>query len=173
MDKVKKRITDAYLSFCLADEIFALHVSQVRKILELVDITEVPRTPDYMRGVINLRGHVLPVLDLNIKFGLPPFQSTKTSCILVIETELDNEAIMLGILVDSVQSVLKIKEEQILPPPSIGKKFKTDFISGMTRVEEKFYMILDMNLILKSNDVFSIKDIKKVRESVENENNNS
>lgn len=162
--------TNSYLSFRLGEEIFALPVQKVRKILEMTEITTVPKSPDYMRGVINLRGNVLPVVDTRIKFGMSPLEKTKTTCILVIEAEIDGHNVRAGMLVDAVQSVLKIEENEILPPPSMGSKFRVDFITGMTKVNEKFFMILDIDLVLSSTDLLNIEDVKKARESAEENN---
>ncbi len=167
MDNEDKKKINSYLSFKLGDEVFALHVSKVHKILEKTEITEVPRAPDYMKGVINLRGSVLAVIDMRVKFGMSPVQWTKTTCILVVEAEIESEKVVVGLLVDAVQAVQKINDEDILPPPNIGSKFRSDFISGMTRVNDKFFMILDIDLVLSSTDLINIKALKDVRESAE------
>ncbi|MFW6389360.1 MAG: chemotaxis protein CheW [Marinilabiliaceae bacterium] len=171
MDKEDKKKINSYLSFKLGEEIFALHVSKVQKILEMTEITEVPRSPSYMKGVINLRGSVLPVIDMRVKFGMPPVERTKTTCILVVESEIKEEKIKVGLLVDAVQAVQKINDEDILPPPSIGSKFRSEFISGMTRVNEKFFMILDIDLVLSTDDLVSIQAIKEAREEVQKHTN--
>ena len=160
---------DSYLSFRLGDEIFALHVSKVQKILEMLDITEVPRAPDYMKGVINLRGNVLPVIDMRVKFGMTPVQRTKTTCILVVETEMENEALKVGLLVDAVQAVQKLKPEEILPPPGLGSKYRSDFISGMTRVNDKFFMVLNIDLVISAEDFINIEDLQEAKNNVEKE----
>ena len=170
MDKEDKKKINSYLSFKLGEEIFALHVSKVQKILEMTEITEVPRSPSYMKGVINLRGSVLPVIDMRVKFGMPPTEWTKTTCILVVESEIKEEKVKVGLLVDAVQAVQKINNEDILPPPSIGSKFRSEFISGMTRINEKFFMILDIDLVLSTDDLVNIQAIKEAREEVETEN---
>ena len=170
MDKEDKKKINSYLSFKLGEEIFALHVSKVQKILEMTEITEVPRSPSYMKGVINLRGNVLPVIDMRVKFGMAPTEWTKTTCILVVESEVKDEKVKVGLLVDAVQAVQKINDEDILPPPSIGSKFRSEFISGMTRVNEKFFMILDIDLVISTDDLVNIQAIKEAREEAETEN---
>lgn len=164
MDNEDKKKMNAYLSFRLGEEVFALHVGKVHKILEMTEITEVPRAPEYMKGVINLRGNVLPVIDMRIKFGMTAAKWTKTTCILVVEADIDEETVMVGLLVDAVQAVQKIKDEEILPPPSIGSKFRSDFISGMTRVNDKFFMVLNIDKVLTSDDLISLKAIQEARE---------
>jgi purine-binding chemotaxis protein CheW len=171
MEKEDKKKINSYLSFRLGDEVFALHVSKVYKILEKTEITEVPRAPDYMKGVINLRGSVLAVIDMRVKFGMSPTEWTKTTCILVVEAEIEEENVVVGLLVDAVQAVQKIKDKDILPPPNIGNKFRSDFITGMTRVNDKFFMILDIDLVLSSSDLISIKALKDARESAEKKQN--
>jgi len=169
MEKEKRKVIESYLSFRLGEEVFALHVGRVHKILEMTEITGIPKSPDYMKGVINLRGSVLPVIDMRVKFGMSPVQRTKTTCILVAEVSIERELVMVGLLVDAVQAVQKIKDEEILPPPSIGSKFRSDFISGMTRVDERFFMILNIDLVLSSDDLISIKALQEVKESVVND----
>lgn len=149
---------NSYLSFSLDDEYFAANVGKVLEILELTKITKVPKVPDFMRGVINLRGQVLPVVDTRIKFGLPPAESTQDTCIVVVEMHMDDELLNVGILVDAVEEVLEIDESEILPPPSIGSKFRSEFIYGMARSEEEFLMILNVDKILSFDEKQVIKE---------------
>jgi len=142
-----------YLSFKLGKEVFAINVSKVLNILEMKPITLVPKSPEYLKGVINLRGTVLPVVDLRIKFGLPENNITVDTNIIVLSIEKEGEPIMLGILIDAVREVLEFRTEDISPSPSIGTKYNSGFIEGMWRVEENFIMILDID------KVFSIEDI--------------
>lgn len=159
----------SYLSFRLGEEVFALHVGKVYKILEMTTVTEVPRSPDYMKGVINLRGQVLPVIDTRIKFGMTPTKTTKSTCLLVVDAEIGEETVMVSMLVDAVQAVLKIEDDKILPPPSIGNKFQSDFIQGMTKVDEKFVMVLNIDAVLTSDDLVDIKAINAARQTAEKE----
>lgn len=168
MDK-KDNKNIAYLSFRLGEEVFALNVGKVHKILEMTSITEVPRSPGYMKGVINLRGKVLPVIDTRIKFGMSPTEETKTTCLLVIDAEISEETVMVSMLVDAVQAVLKIEDKEILPPPSIGNKYKSDFISGMAKINDTFVMVLNIDAVLTSDDLLNIKAINAVREAAEKE----
>jgi purine-binding chemotaxis protein CheW len=162
MEKNKLKRNISYLSFHLGDEVFALHVSKVHKILEMTPITEVPHAPDYMKGVINLRGKVLPVIDTRIKFGMSAVEITKKTCLLVTEANVDEDEVMVCLLVDSVQAVLKLGDEDILPPPAIGSKYKSDFMSGMARVNDKFIMVLNIDKVMSSDELLSIKEIKNV-----------
>lgn len=150
---------NSYLSFKLGDEIFASNVSKVINILELIKITKVPRAPDYMKGVINLRGTVLPVIDTRLKFGMEPIQFTKNTCILVLSVDVENETLNVGALVDSVQEVLEIDDSMILPPPSIGVKYKSKFIDGMYKFnDEQFIMILNMDKIISADELVMLKE---------------
>lgn len=148
----------SYLSFNLGEEQFAANVGKVLNILEMTKITEVPKSPDYMKGVINLRGTVLPVIDTRIKFGMTPTVYTNNTCIIVMEVEMEGELVQAGALVDSVQAVLEIEKEEIQPPPSIGSKFKSEFIDGMAKIEDKFIMILNMEKVFSTEEIVSIKE---------------
>ncbi len=149
---------NSYLSFKLGEEEFAAHVGKVLNILEMTKITEVPKAPDYMKGVINLRGTVLPVIDTRIKFGMTPTVYTTNTCIIVLDIDVDGDSIHVGALVDAVQAVLEIEKSQILPPPSIGSKYKSDFIEGVANIDEKFIMILNMDSVFSTDEIVSLKD---------------
>ncbi|HEY5973410.1 MAG TPA: chemotaxis protein CheW [Geobacteraceae bacterium] len=148
-------ITEArqYLTFKLGEEVYALDVAKVREILEVTGITRVPQTPGYMRGVINLRGSVVPVMDLRLKFGMAETAQTVNTCIIVVEVELDGETLVVGALADSVQEVFDLEPEQIEPPPRIGTRLKTDFIKGVGCREGILLMILDIDRIFSSDDL--------------------
>ena len=158
MEKEELTKINSYLSFKLGDEEFAAHVGKVLNILEMTKITEVPKAPAYMKGVINLRGTVLPVIDTRIKFGMTPTEYTNNTCIVVMEVELDHDMVQVGALVDSVQAVLEIDDSQIQPPPSIGSKYKSEFIYGMVKVDEKFIMLLDMEKVFSSDEIVSLQE---------------
>jgi purine-binding chemotaxis protein CheW len=142
-----------YLTFKLADEIFALDVGKVREILEITNITKVPQTPDFMRGVINLRGSVVPVIDMRLKFGMSPTEQTVNTCIIVVEVNMDGDTTILGALADSVQEVVEMEPESIEPAPHIGTKLNTDFIKGMGKVDTNFVMILDIDKVFSSAEL--------------------
>jgi purine-binding chemotaxis protein CheW len=147
-----------YLSFKMSEELFAINVSKVINILEMSHITRVPKTPSYMKGVINLRGSVLPVVDLRIKFGLPEAENTVDTSIIVLNIEKEGEIIMLGTLVDAVREVLELKDEDIAESPSIGTKYNSGFIQGMYRMDEHFIMILDIDKIFSTDDIIDVKE---------------
>lgn len=145
--------TRQYLTFKLAEEIFAVDVAKVREILEFTSITKVPQTPEFMRGVINLRGSVVPVMDMRLKFGMPETEKTVNTCIIVVEVNHEGETIVIGALADSVQEVFELEPEQIEPAPRIGSRLNTDFILGMGKHDGAFIMILDIDRTFSSQEI--------------------
>jgi purine-binding chemotaxis protein CheW len=152
------RETTQYLTFKLEDELFALDIGKVREVLDFTSITKVPQTPDYMRGVINLRGSVVPVVDLRLKFGMKMAEHTVNTCVIIVEVEMDGEKVVMGAMADAVQEVLDLEPDQIEPPPRIGTKLNLDFIRGMGKHQEQFIIILDID------KVFTIEEVEMVRE---------
>jgi purine-binding chemotaxis protein CheW len=152
----QSNITYSYLTFKLGEEQFGIHVSQVLNILKMIKVSAVPKSPEYMKGVINLRGSVLPVIDIRIKFGMPEKEYTNNTCIIVMDLDMEGETTYLGTIVDEVLSVHEIEEKQIEPPPSIGDKYKSEFIYGMAKVEENFIMLLDMQKVLSVDELHEV-----------------
>jgi purine-binding chemotaxis protein CheW len=150
-----------FLTFKLDEEIFALDIGKVREVLDFTTVTKVPQTPDFMRGVINLRGSVVPVVDLRLKFALPRTQKTVNTCIIITEVETEGETLVLGAMVDSVQEVLDLEPEQIEPPPRIGVKLNTDFIRGMGKRDGEFIIILDIDLVFSSVELSIAQGLKE------------
>ena len=134
----------SYLTFKIGDEMFATHVSVVLNIIEMLKITKVPNTPAYMKGIINLRGMILPVIDARLKFGLPEAEYTDKTCIVVMDIKLNDEIDHVGLLVDEVSEVLLIEDSQIEPPPLLGSMFKTSMITGITKYDDSMIMIIDV-----------------------------
>ncbi len=159
--------TATYLSFKLGNELFAANVEKVLTILELKPITKVPNSPDYMSGVINLRGNVLPVINMRLKFGMPVIENTQETCIIVLSVNIDNEQLQLGILVDAVDQVIEIKETDIEESPAIGTKYKVEFIDGMYRLEKGFIMLLNIDLIFGTEELFIKTDTEEKKEKTE------
>ena len=149
--------TNQYLTFKLQDEVFGLAIGKVREVLDFTTITKVPRTPDYMRGVINLRGSVVPVVDLHLKFGLEQTEKTVNTCIIIVEIDMDGEITVVGALADSVQEVVDLEPEQIEPAPKIGTKLNTEFIKGMGKREEEFIILLDIDKIFSSDEISQVQ----------------
>lgn len=156
--------TNQYLTFTMGDERYALAVDHIREVLVVPKVTRIPRMPDYMSGVINLRGTVVPVLDLCRKFDMGQTVVTQDTAIIVVEIpagdENDEEAcIHLGLYADSVEKVISLEPNQIEPPPRIGTKINTAFIQGMGHVDENFIVILDIREILTSDDIELMEDV--------------
>jgi len=149
-----------YLTFKLEDELFALDIGKVREVLDFTTITKVPQTPDYMRGVINLRGSVVPVVDLRLKFGLPMAEQTVNTCVIIVEVELAGERLVMGAMADAVQEVLDLEPDQIEPPPHIGSKLNTDFIKGMGKHNDDFIIILDIDKVFTTAELASFEEVE-------------
>jgi purine-binding chemotaxis protein CheW len=149
---------NSYLTFKLGDEIFGANVGKVLNILEMTKITKVPKSPPYMKGVINLRGSVLPLIDTKIKFDMGETIYTPNTCVLVLDIDINGEPVHVGALVDSVQEVIEIDESQIMPPPTIGSKYKSEFIEGMAKIGNEFIMLLNMDLIFSTSELSLLRD---------------
>lgn len=145
--------TAQYITFKLGDELFAINVSQVREVLDLSLVTKVPTAPEYMRGVVNVRGNAIPVVDLRLKFGLPKVADTVQTRIVVLELKMDGEPVVLGGLADSVHEVIELEPQQIDEPPSIGMRWKTEVIQGMGKRGDQFIIILDINRVFSTADL--------------------
>ena len=148
-----------YVTFCLAEELFGVEVSRTREILSVISVTSVPQTPDYMLGVINLRGQVVPVIDMRLKLGLSAADETQDTCIIVVEVLVDGEPIVVGALADAVREVLEIKSDAIEPPPRLGTRLNTEFIKGMGKVAEEFLILLDIDKIFNSDELVMVQEI--------------
>jgi len=160
METSTAAITDTrtYLTFSLAEEVFAVEVANVKEVLDLETVTKVPRTPHFMRGVINLRGRVVPVVDMRIKFGMPQAVDTIDTCIVVMEVDVEGEMTVIGALADSVREVFALNPDQIEPPPSIGTKLNTDFIKGMGKQGEHFIIVLDIDKVFSADELTLVTD---------------
>jgi len=152
--------TNQYLTFKLRDEVFALDISKVREVLDFTMVTKVPQTPDFMRGVINLRGNVVPVVDMRLKFGMTMTEKTVNTCVIIAEVLVDGEKTIVGAMADSVQEVLDMGPEQIEPPPRIGAKLNTDFIMGMGKHNDRFIMILNIDMLFSGDELADAKGLE-------------
>lgn len=157
--------TDQYLTFKLDEEIYALNISHVREVLDYTKITRVPRMPEFMCGVINLRGGVVPVVDLRIKFGMAEKEKTVDTCIIIIEITIGDEQTLLGIMADSVQEVMNLEPDQIQPPPKIGTRLKTEFIRGMGKKNDEFIIILECDKVFSSEELVVVQDFETYPEA--------
>ena len=150
--------TSQYLTFILNEETYAIDINQVREVLDFTDITKVPRMPEFMRGVINLRGGVVPVVDLRLKFGMTMTEKTLDTCIIIIEITIDDDMTLIGTMADSVKEVLSLEADQINPPPKIGTRLNTDFIRGMGKKNDDFIIILDIDRVFSADELLIVQD---------------
>jgi purine-binding chemotaxis protein CheW len=148
-----------YLTFMLAGEIFAIGILAIKEIIEYHNLTEVPMMPVSVRGVINLRGAVVPVVDLRARFGQPPSEITKRSCIVIVEVQSGDERQVIGVMVDAVNEVLDIASADIEPPPTFGARIRSDFIQGMGKVKSKFVILLDVNHVLSVDELGGLESL--------------
>ncbi len=147
-----------YLTFVLADEEYGLGILKVREIIGYMNITAVPQTPDYVKGVINLRGQVIPVIDLRTNFGMELTEPTEETCIIVVEISRGDRNVSTGIVVDRVSEVLDISGEDIEDPPSFGEAVDTEFILGMGKIGDSVKILLDIDKVLGSADLTAVED---------------
>jgi len=150
--------TTQFLTYKLGDETFALDITKVREVLDFTTVTKVPRTPEFMRGVINLRGSVVPVVDLRLKFGMTRTENSVNTCIIITEVTVDGDTTILGCLADSVQEVLDLDEEHIAPAPKIGTKLRTEFIRGMGKRDDRFIIILDIDKVFSADELVLVQE---------------
>ena len=149
--------TRQYLTFKLGNEVFATEVAKVREVLDFTTVTEIPRTPEFMSGVINLRGSVVPVVDLRLCLHMSKTERTRNTCIVVVEVLLDNESIVIGALADSVEEVIDLEPDQIEPAPRIGTQIRMDFIKGMGKRDAQFIMILDIDRVFSADELIATR----------------
>ena len=160
MDQAVKAMANRegkYLTFVLAGEEYGIGILKVKEIIGIMAITTVPQTPEYMKGVINLRGKVIPVVDLRLKFGMESMEYTERTCIIVVEIEGDNRKIQMGIVVDAVSEVMNIKAGDIEDTPNFGSCLNTDYILGMAKTGGKVRILLDIDKVLREEEIRAIE----------------
>ena len=148
-----------YLVFHLGKEEFGIRVLKVREIMGIQDITAVPQTPAYVRGVINLRGKVIPVVDLRLKFGLPQIEYTQRTCIIVVQVQADSHAMMMGIVVDGVAEVLNLVGGDIEDTPNFGQGVATPYLLGMAKIKGRVKILLEIDQVLTSQELHGIESV--------------
>ncbi|MCF8144410.1 MAG: chemotaxis protein CheW [Deltaproteobacteria bacterium] len=156
MDQAVKAMAEKegkYLTFTLADEEYGISILKIKEIIGMMPITSVPQTPDFVKGVINLRGKVIPVVDLRGRFGMEEIDYTERTCIIVVEIRGENGMVMIGIVVDSVSEVLNIKKEDIEATPTFGARLNTDYILGMAKMEGGVKILLDIDRVLGLEEI--------------------
>ena len=144
----REELVGKYLTFALGNEEYSVPVLKVREIIKIMDITAVPQVPEYVKGVVNLRGKVIPVVDLRLKFGFPAQDYTERTCIIVVEVALATGARMMGIIVDHVSEVLNVAAEQIEQTPEFGDEIQTDYMKGIAKVQGQVKILLDLDRVL-------------------------
>lgn len=152
-----EEVFKTYLTFSLGKENFALDVEHVEKILEYQPVTEVPKAPEYMLGVFNLRGEVIPLVDTRIKFGMTKTEISTSTCVLVINIESEGESIKLGAMVDMVREVVKYNTNDLMSLPTIGKQSKTEFLNGVIKLNDQFILLLNADKIFSVDEIIELK----------------
>lgn len=162
MDQAVKAVADRagkFLTFSLADEEYGIGILKVKEIIGMMDVTDVPRTPVFVKGVINLRGSVIPVIDLRLKFGLDEVQATERTCIIVVEISSGDGVIQTGIIVDSVSEVLNIRAEDIENAPSFGAAVDTEYILGMAKMDGQVKILLEIDKVLSQSEAKNLGQV--------------
>jgi purine-binding chemotaxis protein CheW len=144
---------EQYLTFLLAGEEYAIGILKVKEIIEYDTVTTVPKTPCWVRGVINLRGAVVPVVDLGLKFGLEDRLVTKTTCIVIVEGQVEEQSTLMGVMVDAVSQVMDIAAGDVREVPTFGTRIKVDYLQGMAQLGKKFVLLLDIDKVLSADEV--------------------
>jgi len=157
-----------YLTFLLANEEYAISILKVKEIIEYDTVTTVPKTPKWVRGVINLRGAVMPVVDLAVKFGLEQKPVTKTTCIVIVETQFESQNITIGILADAVSQVIDLTAEDMQTVPEFGTRVKVDYLLGMAQLGKKFALVLDVDKVLSTDELLNLNDVSALAGGEEN-----
>jgi purine-binding chemotaxis protein CheW len=150
---------EQYLTFVLGSDVFAVPVLKIREVIEYPSVTAVPMTPSFIRGVTNVRGSVLPIIDLSARFGRDSSQNTKRTCVVIVEVTKEEDKQEIGMVVDQVNSVFEIPRKDIALPPDFGMKIRTDFINGVCRLGDRFVIILDVDRVLSFSDLAIIDDV--------------
>jgi purine-binding chemotaxis protein CheW len=162
-------VNETYLTFRLGKEMFAASIEKAINIIEMVTITEVPRSPEYMMGIVNVRGSVLPVIDTRMKFGMPPSEVSRTSVIVTFNIEIDGDTTYVGALVDEPGSVIELTPDQISDPPNIGAKYKSELVIGTFKDEEdRFVLLIDIDKVFTLDELLEIETNTNTSDNIDN-----
>ena len=153
--------TERFLTFTLAGELFAITITSVREILDMAEITRIPQMPPAVRGVVNVRGTAVPVIDLRLRFGLEAAERTVNTRIIIVEIRTDDSTVTLGAIADSVKEVLELDASSIDPPPTMGASVSTAFLHGIGKRDGKFILLLDVEKVLHSDEVFMLGEVSR------------
>ena len=149
-----------YLTFNLGGESYGLEIMKVQEIIKMIEVTSIPKTPEFVRGVVNLRGKVIPVVDLRLKFDMQGQEDTDKTCVIVVQVKSNQDAVtIIGIIVDEVAEVIDIEAEQVEPPPMLGGNIDTDFILGMGKMDKKVITMLDIDKVLKKDEIAAVENV--------------
>jgi len=148
-------VQQQYLTFFLSGEEYAVNIQRVKEIIQYTTVTKVPKVPEWIRGVINLRGSVVPVVDLSVRFALSERLPTKTTCIVILEVEQDSERTVIGVIVDAVNQVIDLAPDEIEEPPSFGTRVRLDYLFGMGKLGKKFALILNIDRVLSNSELLT------------------
>jgi purine-binding chemotaxis protein CheW len=161
MSDMQQQSSNRYLTFSLGKEMFALDIEGVREILDMTDVTRIPQTPKSVRGVVNVRGAAVPVIDLRQRFGMEPSERTVHTRIIIVEIPRSEEVTVLGAIADSVKEVLELEPEAINPPPSMGTAVNVEFLRGIGKHENQFILIVDIAKVLSTDEVFMLGEVSR------------
>src|SRR5215467_7992916 len=153
-------VQQQYLTYFLADEEYGINIQQVKEIIEYTAITKVPKVPRWIRGVINLRGNVVPVVDLALRFGLEERPNTKTSCIIIVEVQQETEKTVMGVIADAVNQVIVLAPEEIEEPPAFGTRVRLEYLAGMGKLGKKFALILNIDRVLSAAELLTVRGLQ-------------
>lgn len=151
--------TGKYLTFCLENEEYGIGILKVKEIIGMMPITSVPRTPEFVKGVVNLRGKVIPVMDLRLKFSMEAIPYSDRTCIIVVEIDSQDSMVLIGIVVDAVSEVLNIREDEIEETPTFGSELDTDYILGMAKMEGGVKILLNIDQVLSADEISTLKKV--------------
>jgi purine-binding chemotaxis protein CheW len=165
--KQQESTAGQYLTFFIAGEEYAASILKVREVIEYDTLTTVPNTPPWIRGVVNVRGSVIPVVDLGVKFGLPPSTISRFSCIVITEVDSDGEKLTLGVLADSVSRVIEFATNEIEAPPPFGTRVKIEYLLGLGAIGKKFCQILDIDKVLSADELLAVTESQLAGEASE------
>ncbi|HKW64164.1 MAG TPA: chemotaxis protein CheW [Candidatus Acidoferrum sp.] len=154
-------VQQQYLTFFLAEEEYAVNIQRVKEIIEYSSVTKVPKVPRWIRGVINLRGNVVPVVDLAVRFGLDERPTTKTTCIVIVEVQQDAENTVMGVIADAVNQVIELNPGDIEQPPAFGTRVRLEYLAGMGKLGKKFALILNIDHVLSAVELLTVTGLQK------------
>ena len=160
INEKEEKVQQQYLTFFLSDEEYAINIQRVKEIIEYTTVTKVPKVPEWIRGVINLRGNVVPVVDLTVRFGLEERPVTKTTCIVIVEVEQDSERTVMGVIADAVNQVIDLSPKDIEEPPAFGTRVRLEYLFGMGKLGKKFALILNIDSVLSNTELLTVSALE-------------